>query len=118
MPLKYITKRCLALDFWTEAVPTVRKLSGLWGINFSSVSADAPPDYPSAGTGRKSMRPVIGLRVMLVSGASSARALRAASFTRIDVAALSTALRPSHVRESLLERDVVGVNAIAERKVE
>jgi hypothetical protein len=65
VPLKYITKRCLALDCWTEAEQTIRKLSGLEGINFSSVARMRLPSYPSAGTGRKSMRPVEGVEYSL-----------------------------------------------------
>src|SRR5579871_1701582 len=115
--LKYITKRCSALHSWTAAWPTVRKLSGLWGINFSSVGAGAPSHYPSAGTGRKSMRPVERSDA-LIHRTRSAGALRTTGFTRIDVTALPSALRPSHIRERLLERDVVGVHAIAQPKIE
>jgi hypothetical protein len=126
VPLKYITKRCLALDCWTEAGPTVHKLSGLQGINFSSSRALVRlPTYPSAGTGRKSMRPVeaveesrIVAEERLIDGAGRAGALCATGLAGIYVAALACTLRPSYIGECFLEGNIIGVDAVAEVEAE
>ncbi len=57
-------------------------------------------------------------RVYLISRTRSARTLSAARFARVDMASLATALRPSNIREGLLERNVIGVDAVAYQVVE